>query len=60
MSHRCDDDVDTLKRRLDEYHRKTMPIMEYYKKQNKLFDVNGEGNILDINREICKVVDEII
>lgn len=60
QTHRADDDVETLKRRLNEYHSKTIPIMEYYKKQNKLFEVQGEGDINDINREICKVVDSII
>ena len=58
--HRADDDLETLKKRLDEYHTKTVPSVEYYRRQNKLYEVNGVGAIEDINKEICKIVDEII
>ncbi|EPZ35724.1 adenylate kinase [Rozella allomycis CSF55] len=33
---RSDDNVETLKKRLDAYHKQTEPVIEYYKKQNIL------------------------
>ena len=59
-SNRSDDDVETLQRRLKEYYSKTKPIIEYYRKQNKLFEVNGIGKISTINKDICNIVDKII
>lgn len=31
--HRSDDNADALKKRLEAYHKQTVPVIEYYKKK---------------------------
>lgn len=44
---RKDDHPDTVKARLDVYHKETEPLKEYYSKQNKLAVVEGQEEISD-------------
>ncbi|MDE7389765.1 MAG: adenylate kinase [Lachnospiraceae bacterium] len=44
---RKDDHPDTVKARLDVYHKETEPLKEYYAKQNKLAIVEGQEEIAD-------------
>ena len=53
---RKDDSEDASKERLREYKSKTAPIEDYYKKRNKLFDINGEGEPNKVYNEILKVL----
>lgn len=49
---RDDDNVETVQRRLDVYHRQTKPLLEYYKRQNIIIDIEGEGEIEEIWQRI--------
>lgn len=42
---RTDDNKETIKKRLDVYFTDTMPVIEYYRKQGKLLEVDGEGAV---------------
>lgn len=42
---RKDDQIDTVKARLDIYHRETEPLKGYYEKQNKLYVVEGQNSV---------------
>jgi len=42
---RDDDKEDTIKARIDVYEKETHPLIEYYKKQDKYFGVNGIGPV---------------
>lgn len=42
---RADDNLEAIKQRLKIYFSETLPVIEYYKKQGKLVEVDGEGNI---------------
>jgi adenylate kinase len=53
---RADDNIETIKKRLDVYFSETMPVIEYYKKQGKLLKVNGEGSIEDITTRILNTL----
>lgn len=44
---RKDDHPDTVKARLEVYHKETEPLKEYYSKQNKLAIVEGQEEISD-------------
>lgn len=44
---RKDDHPDTVKNRLDVYHKETEPLKEYYAKQGKLAIVEGQEEIAD-------------
>jgi len=49
---RADDKVDTVKGRLNEYNAQTLPLVEYYKKQGILYNVDAKADIKDIEKEI--------
>ena len=44
-----DQDRSKIQNRFDEYNKKTSPLINYYKNQNKFFDVNGVGDINEIS-----------
>lgn len=53
---RKDDNVETVKERLSVYQSQTAPLIDFYKKQNKLRVVNGDQAIDDVFCEIKKVL----
>jgi adenylate kinase len=57
-SGRADDQDETLARkRIGEYNDKTLPVAQYYKKQQKFASVNGIGEIDEIFNNICEAVE---
>ena len=54
---RKDDNPETVKERLEVYERQTAPLIDYYKAQNKLIDVNGDQAIESVFEEIVKVLE---
>lgn len=57
---RADDmDLETIKCRIRTYHKKTEPLISYYKERDKYFPVNGEGEIEENFLEICKIINKI-
>lgn len=57
---RADDNLETIKKRLDVYHNQTSPLRDHYKKQNKYLQINGSGNVDDIYRDIASKIDKTI
>ena len=53
---RKDDNAKTVKERLSVYQSQTAPLIDYYKKQNKLRVVNGDQAIDKVFCEIKKVL----
>ncbi|MBQ9177463.1 MAG: adenylate kinase [Prevotella sp.] len=58
-SGRSDDTVETAKKRLEVYHKSTMPLIDFYKKANLHHRINGHGTIHDIFNNICNLIDSI-
>ncbi len=58
-SGRSDDNLDTIKKRLEVYHNQTKPVTEYYEKLGKYALVYGMGTIEDISARIAAAIDEI-
>jgi len=56
-SGRSDDNPETIKKRLEVYHRQTKPVNDFYKKQNKYAAVEGTGTIDEIFGRICRVME---
>lgn len=54
---RKDDHPDTVRERLRVYHEQTEPLKDYYKKQGKLFVVEGEEDVADTTRKILAAVE---
>lgn len=51
---RDDDKPETIRNRMVTFRNLTVPLIEYYKKQGKLVDVNGEQDAAAVGRELLK------
>ena len=56
-SGRSDDNLETIKTRLDVYEAKTAHVGEFYKKQDKYIQIDGVGTIDEIFARICSALD---
>lgn len=57
IENRADDEEDKLNKRINEYFTKTVHVLPFYEKQGRLNSVHGIGDIDDIFKKICSVVD---
>jgi len=56
-SGRSDDNLETIKKRLEVYEQKTAPVSDYYRNLGKYVTVNGMGEIDEIFGRISEVLD---
>ncbi|MFA5629663.1 MAG: adenylate kinase [Dehalococcoidales bacterium] len=49
---RPDDNLETIKNRLRVYFTETAPLIEYYRKSDRLIEVDGEGEVEEITQRI--------
>ena len=54
---RIDDTYDVIKNRIATYNEKTRPLLDYYRKQNILHEIDGIGSIEEISQRVQKVID---
>lgn len=54
---RKDDAPETVLARLDLYHQETEPLKDYYKKQGKLYEVEGQEEIADTTALVFKALE---
>ncbi len=59
-SGRADDNIDTIKKRLDVYHTQTSPLKEYYKNEGKYHAINGNGDVENIFGDIKKSLSKVL
>jgi adenylate kinase len=55
---RADDNVATVKNRLKVYFAETAPLIDYYKKQGKLLEVDGVGGVAEVNQRVVAALKE--
>ena len=55
---RVDDTVETGRTRLDTYFRETQPLVEYYRQQDKLCEVDGEQSVKAVGKALQACVEE--
>lgn len=48
---RADDNPESIKVRLDAYENETTPVIEEYKKEEKMIEINGEQKIEEVTKE---------
>ncbi|MEM9720708.1 MAG: adenylate kinase [Bacteroidota bacterium] len=60
QSGRTDDTEETIKARIREYEDKTLPVAKYYGEQDKLFEVDGVGNVQEISTRIKEILDSFL
>jgi len=53
---RKDDEAETIKNRLQTYHKETAPLISYYKAQGKLKEISGELGIAAQTAEVLKAL----
>ena len=53
---RPDDREETVRERLKVFSSQTMPILEYYRKQDKLIEINGNLGIQEVAKEMLSVL----
>ena len=56
LTHRADDNEDSVKTRLDTYEENTKPLLDYYEKSGRLKKVDGTGEVEEIYAELEKLV----
>lgn len=57
-SGRSDDNMETIKKRLDVYHSQTQPLHDYYKKEGKYLGIKGMGSVEKIFGDIKNAIKE--
>lgn len=57
---RPDDCASSFKVRLDDYHKKTYPLVDYYKGKGLLKEVNALQEINKVFKDVSKVLDEAL
>ena len=45
---RADDNLETIKKRLDVYHNQTSPLRDYYKQEGKYKAIHGHGTVEEV------------
>jgi adenylate kinase len=53
---RPDDNETSVRKRLDAFHRQTMPVVSHYRSKNAVYDVDGQGPIGEIFERIEKTL----
>lgn len=53
---RSDDTVETVKKRLEVYFAETAPLIDYYTRAGKLLEVDGQGEVDEIESRIIKAL----
>ena len=49
---RADDTRETAEKRLEVYFAQTSPLIDYYQKEEKLVEINGEQDIAEVSKEL--------
>jgi adenylate kinase len=56
---RDDDKEETVRRRLGVYKEQTAPLVEYYKKNGKLVDIDGSAGIEGVFDQMVRAIDRV-
>jgi len=56
LQKRSDDNEKTVRNRFDTYTKETAPVLNYYRDQNILYEVDGLIDISLISKEICRII----
>lgn len=59
-SGRSDDNPETIKKRLDTFHKMTQPIIDYYNREKKVVTIDAEGEVEAVYAQCIAKIDEKI
>jgi len=54
-----DQDAQKIRNRFEEYNAKTAPLIDYYKNQNKFYELDGVGEISEITARLANIVAQL-
>ena len=54
---RKDDSEEVISERLKSYERHTLPLVDYYRRRGRLFEVNGELPVEQVTAEVLSLID---
>jgi adenylate kinase len=54
---RKDDTEEVISERLKSYERQTLPLVDYYRKQGRLREINGNRPVDEVNAEVFKIIE---
>jgi len=55
---RSDDNLEAFNTRYEMYQEKTAPIIEHYRQQNVLTEVNGEDSVQNVFEQVDKIIND--
>jgi adenylate kinase len=59
ISGRSDDNLETIQKRINVYKEQTLPVADYYKTEEKLVDIEGNGTVEDTFELIKKAIEKL-
>ncbi len=60
QENRPDDKKEIIENRLREYDIKTIPVIDFYKQQNKFHAINGIGNVDEVFERLTNKIEEVL
>lgn len=51
---RADNTIQALRKRIDSFHKSTEPVLDFYRKEGKLVEIDGTQTIEEVNEDILK------
>lgn len=58
LEQRADDTKEVVEKRLEVYRNQTAPVLDYYKNQGKVYEINGEQQLDKITKDIIEVLEK--
>ena len=55
---RKDDNEDTIRRRLEVYHRDTVPVINFYQEKETLKTINGNQSMTEVGKSLTEAIEE--
>jgi len=59
LVHREDDQEDVVRKRFKVYLSNTEPVIEYYRKNNKLVTVDGTKDVAEVTKELFNILEGV-
>ncbi|MBL8188710.1 MAG: adenylate kinase [Acidobacteria bacterium] len=57
LKQRSDDNPEAVQRRFSEYRTATAPLIEYYRSNGRLIEIDGEGKVEEIFEKLCSLIE---
>jgi adenylate kinase len=56
---RSDDSLEVVKNRLKTYHRQTEPVVDYYRKNNTVYDIDANKDVDEVTAQLIENLDTL-